>query len=61
MLLNEGPTQCKRQIALLQIMIFFTRIFDQKVPLSDTSPKNHLSHFGQVVFDMTDLIVGLFD
>jgi hypothetical protein len=36
---------------------FFNWIFYQKVPLSVTSKKNHLSYFGQVVFDMMDLIV----
>jgi hypothetical protein len=35
--------------------------FDQKVPLLDTNKKNLFSHFGQVVFDMIDLIGGLFD
>jgi hypothetical protein len=45
---------------LLQIMTFSTRNFDQKVPLLDTS-KNHLSCFGQVVFDMIGLTSGLFD
>jgi hypothetical protein len=29
--------------------------FDQIIPLSNTNKKNCLSHFGQVVFDMTDL------
>jgi hypothetical protein len=51
----------KKLPTLLQIMIFSTWNFDQKVPLSDTSKKNHLSYFGQVVFNMTDLIGGLFD
>jgi hypothetical protein len=46
---------------LLQIMTFFIINFDQKVPLSDFSKKNHFSHFGQVVFDMTNLIGDLFD
>ncbi len=41
-------------------MIFSTRNFDQKVPLSDTSQKNHLNHFGQVVFNMTNLTSGIF-
>jgi hypothetical protein len=40
---------------------FFNGNFDQKVPLLDTSKKNNFSHFGQVVFDMIDLIGGLFD
>jgi hypothetical protein len=40
-------------------MIFSIGNFDQKVPLLDTSIKNHLSHFGQVVYDMTNLIGGL--
>jgi hypothetical protein len=43
--------------SLLQIMTFSTGIFDPKVPLSVTSQKNHLSYFGQVIFDMMDLIV----
>jgi hypothetical protein len=42
-------------------MIFSIGNFDQKVPLLDTNKKNHFSHFGQVVFDMIDLINGLFD
>jgi hypothetical protein len=29
----------------------------KKVPLSVTSQNNHLSYFGQVVFDMMDLTV----
>jgi hypothetical protein len=45
---------------LLQIMTFFTRNFDQKVALSDISKKNHLSHFGHVIFDMTNLTSDLF-
>ncbi len=48
-------------IPVLQIMIFLTRNFDQKVPLLDTDKKNHFTHFGQVVFDMTNLIGGIFD
>jgi len=32
----------------------------ERVPLSDTGQKNHLNHFGQVIFDMTNLISGLF-
>jgi hypothetical protein len=51
----------KKLLTLLQIMIFSTENFDQKVPQLDTNKKNHLSHFGQVVFDMTDLINGLFN
>jgi hypothetical protein len=43
--------------SLLQIMTFSTRNFDQKVPLSVTSQKNHFSYFGQIIFDMMDLIV----
>jgi hypothetical protein len=43
--------------SLLQIMTFPIEIFDQKVPLLVTSQKNHLNHFVQVVFDITDLIV----
>jgi hypothetical protein len=41
--------------SLLQIMTFPIGNFDQKVPLLITGQKNHLSHFGQVVFDMTNL------
>jgi hypothetical protein len=41
-------------------MTFSIGIFDQKVPLLDTNKNNHFSHFGQVVFDMIDLISGLF-
>jgi hypothetical protein len=51
----------KKCPTLFQIMIFSTRNFDQTVPLSDTSKKNHFNHFDQVVFDMTNLISGLFD
>jgi hypothetical protein len=42
-------------------MIFSIGNFDQKIPLSDTNQKNRFNHFGQVVFDMTDLTSGLFD
>jgi hypothetical protein len=42
---------------LLQIMTFPIEIFDQNIPLLVTSKENHLSHFIQVVFDITDLIV----
>jgi hypothetical protein len=45
---------------LLQIMIFSTRKFDQKNP-HWTLVKKPLSHFGQVIFDMTNLIGDLFD
>jgi len=61
---SRGPfsdTPLVKDLTLLQIMIFSTRNFDQKVPLSNTSKKNHLSHFGQVIFYMTNLIGGLFD
>jgi hypothetical protein len=51
----------KKLPTLLQIMIFSTRNFDQKVPLLDTSKTNHLSHFGQVVFYMINLISGFYD
>ncbi len=38
-------------------MTFPIEFFDQKVPLLITSQKNHLSHFVQVVFDITNFIV----
>jgi hypothetical protein len=41
-------------------MTFSTVNFDQKVPLLDTNQRNHFNHFGQVVFDMIDLVGGLF-
>jgi hypothetical protein len=47
--------------SLLQTMIFSIGNFDQKVPLSDTSQKNHFNHFGQVIFYMIDFTSGLFD
>ncbi len=61
---SRGPffdTPLVKDLALLQIMIFSTKNFDQKVCLSNTNKKNHLSHFGQVVLYMTNLIGGLFD
>ncbi len=42
-------------------MTFSTGNFDQKVPLSDTNKKNHLGHFGQGIFDMTNLTSDLFN
>jgi hypothetical protein len=51
----------KKLPTLLQIMIFSIENFDQKVPQLDTNKKNHLNHFGQVVFDKTNLISGLFN
>jgi hypothetical protein len=42
-------------------MTFFTRNFEQKVPLLNISKKKPFNHYGQIVFDMTNLIGDLFD
>ncbi len=40
---------------------FLLEFLTKKYPYQTLVQKNHLNHFGQVVFDMTNLIGGLFD